>query len=236
VKLSTPVKIVTQKPTGECVVETSNSFEIYRAKRVIVSIPTTLYPSITFDPALPPAKKILAESTALGYYSKTIFVFGHAWWREAGLSGVMDSTKGPISFSRDTCSEADGQYSITCFLTGDHGRVWSKWSAAERRRQVANQFGMVFGNAARKQGIRVPEPINVIEKEWTKDPWAWGAPSAVTMPGTLTADSGKTLRDPFGKVHFVGTETATVWKGYMEGAVRSGLRGANEIIDSLKET
>jgi len=34
-------------------------------------------------------------------------------------------------------------------------------------------------------------------------------------------------------VHFVGTETAYEWKGYMDGAVRSGERGATEVVDAL---
>ena len=38
------------------------------------------------------------------------------------------------------------------------------------------------------------------------------------------------LRAPSGRLHFVGTETAYEWKGYMEGAVRSGERGAQEVL------
>jgi monoamine oxidase len=34
-------------------------------------------------------------------------------------------------------------------------------------------------------------------------------------------------------VHFAGTETAGEWKGYMEGAVRSGERAAAEVVQQL---
>ena len=37
------------------------------------------------------------------------------------------------------------------------------------------------------------------------------------------------LRIPFGRVHFAGTITATLWAGYMEGAVESGERAALEV-------
>ncbi|KAI2467498.1 amine oxidase [Annulohypoxylon bovei var. microspora] len=233
VRLSTPAEKITQQPQGGCLVETAGAGLAFRAKRVIVSVPTTLYSLITFEPPLPAAKLALGDNTALGYYAKTIFVFDRPWWREAGLSGIMESTDGPISFSRDTCSVDDNQYSITCFIVGDSGRQWSKWSAAERRRLVTAQFDAVMGVAARKQDILVPAPINVIEKEWVKDPWARGAPSPVMLPGVLTTDSGKSIRDAHDKIHFIGTETALVWKGYMEGAVRSGIRGAKEVIEAL---
>lgn len=34
---------------------------------------------------------------------------------------------------------------------------------------------------------------------------------------------------PFGRVHFAGTITATLWAGYMEGAIESGERAAVEV-------
>ncbi|WXC48691.1 hypothetical protein QX201_008400 [Fusarium graminearum] len=55
------------------------------------------------------------------------------------------------------------------------------------------------------------------------------------MPGLLTSDSGKALREFYGRIHFVGTETSLVWKGYMEGAVRSGVRGAKEVIKAFED-
>jgi monoamine oxidase len=200
-----------------------------RCKKVIISIPTTLYPSIEFSPQLPPAKHRLSESTVLGYYAKMIFVFEKPWWRDAGFSGSFSSAEGPTSFSRDTCLEEDNQYSITCFLVGDKGRRWSKFSKSARRQQVQDQFYTIFGAAVKD----IPEPINIIEKEWMKDPWARGAPCPVMPPGVMTSDAGQAIRDVFGDLHFVGTETALVWKGYMEGAVRSGVRGATEVIKAL---
>ncbi|KAF4445134.1 hypothetical protein F53441_10976 [Fusarium austroafricanum] len=230
VRLRSPVKTIRQGSDG-VLVETANPRQNFRANRVVVSVPTCLYPSIAFKPPLPASKKTLGESTALGCTSKAIFVFDKAWWRDAGFSGIIECEKGPIHFSRDTCSPNDGQYSITCFVVGDRGREWSKWPSAERRRIVLEQFNGVFSAA----GVEAPAPVNIIIQEWTKQPWIWGAPSPVMMPGTLTTDSGKALREVVGRLHFVGTETSLVWKGYMEGAVRSGKRGADEVIRPLEE-
>ncbi|GKU17144.1 unnamed protein product [Fusarium langsethiae] len=230
VRLHSPVKIIRQGSDG-VIVKTANQGQNFRAKRVVVSVPTCLYSSLVFDPPLLPTKKTVGDSTALGYYSKTIFVFDKPWWRDAGLSGIIESEAGPIYFSRDTCSEEDGQYSITCFVVGDRGKEWSKWSSAERKRIVSDQFKRIFSTV----GIEAPDPVNIIVQEWVKQPWIWGAPSPVMMPGTLTSDSGKALREVYGRVHFVGTETSLVWKGYMEGAVRSGVRGAKEVIKAFED-
>jgi monoamine oxidase len=179
--LSSSVSQISQPDNEPCLVETKNGMRFY-CKKVVISLPTCLYPTIEFQPPLPPAKQTLAANTALGYYSKTIFVFDSPWWHDVGLLGV---------------------------------------------------FLSVVGAAVPE--VTIPEPVEIFEKEWTKDPWAQGAPSPVMMPGTMTGDAGKAIREQFGSIHFVGTETALIWKGYLEGAVRSGIRGAGEVIQALKE-
>jgi monoamine oxidase len=228
IHLSSPVKKISQQGGNRSTVEIANG-RTYECKRVIVSVPSTLYSLIEFSPTLPRAKHDYAESTQLGMYAKTIFVYERPWWREHGLSGILDSVVGLISFSRDTCIEEDKQYSITCFIVGETGRRWSKLSAAARIQQVTNQLERAF----QKRVQNVPQPINIIEQDWSKEPWIRGVPCPFTPPGVLTSDAGKAIRVPVGNLHFVGTETAFFWKGYMEGAVRSGTREAAEVIEVL---
>ncbi|EXL69668.1 hypothetical protein FOPG_14394 [Fusarium oxysporum f. sp. conglutinans race 2 54008] len=231
VKISSAVKAITQKEGEGCLVETING-DVYRADRVIVSVPTPLYPLIHFEPSLPPTKKKLGDSAKSGYYTKTILVYAEPWWHSAGLSGVYSSADGPVVFTHDTCVPQDDQYSITCFHAGDPGRKWSRLPAEERKRVVLQDISTAFGTVVDD----IPEPINVIEKDWTKDPWAQGGPGPVWRPGFLAGESGKAIAEPFGNIHFVGTETSSVWRGYMDGAVRSGIRGGQEVVTSLDKT
>ncbi|KAF5238900.1 hypothetical protein FANTH_10143 [Fusarium anthophilum] len=226
IKLNSSVVKIIQDKNG-CTIKTKSGHK-YHSKKVILSVPTSLYPKIDFEPHLPPAKKELAHSTELGYYSKSILVFDEPWWRNANLSGVLTSMDGLISFTRDTAVPQDKQYSITCFHVGQPGREWSQLSKQERQDTVMKQFNDCFGTVVDK----VPEPINIIEKDWLKDPWFLGGPSPVMKPGLLTG-AGKSIRDPFKNIHFIGTETSIVWRGYMEGAIRSGIRGAHEATEAL---
>ena len=66
--------------------------------------------------------------------------------------------------------------------------------------------------------------------DWTADPWTRGCYGAHFPPGTWT-QFGPALRRPVGLLHWAGTETATEWSGYMDGAVQSGKRAAAEILD-----
>jgi hypothetical protein len=46
----------------------------------------------------------------------------------------------------------------------------------------------------------------------------------------IAIPSGRVLRTPVGRLHFAGTELATRWAGYMEGAIQSGERAAHEVL------
>jgi monoamine oxidase len=227
VKLSTPVKSIDQTTKDYMIVKAVDG-RTFKAKRVLVSVPTHLYPKITFTPDLPVGKKLLSETTVMGFYAKVILVYDAPWWREAGLSGAMYTEVGPITFTRDTCVPAVKQYSLTCFVVGERGRQWSKLSSAERRKQVLDQFAMLVASVQ-----DVPQPINVIEYEWMKHEWFLGAPSPIMPPRVLTSAAGNSIKTAHDRVHFIGTETSDIWEGYMEGAVRSGERGAKEVIEIL---
>jgi monoamine oxidase len=234
--LSTPVTNIEQcAKTGVCTVRSANK-AVFLAKKVILSTATPLYNKIQFAPPLPADKQHLAQESILGYYSKMIFVFEKPWWRTAGLSGEIKAQDlGPILFSVDTSIPADDQWSISCFIVGSRGLKWSKLSQEERYSSAWNQLRSAFEKVDLESGIlEIPEPINALEYEWSKQEFFLGGPCPASPPGLLSAVGGDALRKPFENVHFVGTETALEWKGYMEGAIRSGDRGAAEVIAALQ--
>jgi monoamine oxidase len=47
---------------------------------------------------------------------------------------------------------------------------------------------------------------------------------------------GRALRKPVGPLDWAGAETATVWNGYMDGAVQSGERASHEVLAALGRT
>ena len=51
-------------------------------------------------------------------------------------------------------------------------------------------------------------------------------------PGTWST-LGQALREPIGRIHWAGTECATIWSGYMDGAVSSGLETADAVLAEL---
>ena len=93
---------------------------------------------------------------------------------------------------------------------------------AERQKIIVDRLVRYFGEAARN-------PIAYAEQDWCGEEWSGGGPVAIFPTGALSVH-GSALRDPIGRIHWAGTETASVWSGYMDGALQSGERAAAEVL------
>ncbi|KIW63316.1 hypothetical protein PV04_10170 [Phialophora macrospora] len=224
IHLNSPVRDIRQT-ANEVVVQTARG--LFHCARVILSIPTPLYKEINFDPPLPADKQRLSQRTRLGTFCKVILVYRRPWWRKSGLSGTMLLQNSPILVSRDTSADSRGQFSLTCFLAGGPAREWMVLPPRDRQELVLREINGAFGHIA-----KVDPPAALLEQIWPDEQWSQGCPCPAMLPGDLT-EFEKTLRAPFRRVHFIGTETAYEWKGYMEGALRSGERGAREVLHLL---
>jgi len=81
-------------------------------------------------------------------------------------------------------------------------------------------------------GPRARAAERYIERDWAGERWSGGGPVCNFAPGGWSA-YGDLLREPVGLVHWAGTETATSWMGYIDGAVSSGERAAREALAAL---
>ena len=92
----------------------------------------------------------------------------------------------------------------------------------------------VTANFARLFGDRAKSPADYVERDWSSDEWSRGCYAGVFGPGAWT-EYGRALRAPIGRIHWAGTETATRWMGYFDGAIQSGTRAAREVLAEERE-
>jgi monoamine oxidase len=86
---------------------------------------------------------------------------------------------------------------------------------------------------ARVAGPRAASPLRYSDWLWPAYEWSRGAPVGFPSPGTWI-EVGAAWRAPVGRIHWAGTETASAWNGYMDGAVRTGERAAAEVLRRLQ--
>jgi monoamine oxidase len=94
--------------------------------------------------------------------------------------------------------------------------------AAERR-------ALLLAETAKRFGPKALNPTAYLEGNWTTQQWTRGCFTGFLTPGA-TVLFGSAVRDPVGPLHWAGTETATVWPSFIDGAVRSGQRAAEDIL------
>lgn len=105
----------------DCSTQTSNIYAVFlvstnltfTSKRVVISIPTPLYKTVTFDPPLPAAKTAIANSSHLDFTAKMMLIYESAWWRDLNLSRVFTSSIGLLAFTRNSSIEANAPFSLT---------------------------------------------------------------------------------------------------------------------------
>ncbi|XP_045212383.2 probable flavin-containing monoamine oxidase A [Mercenaria mercenaria] len=228
-----PVTSITQ--SHDSVAVTSESGNIYKCKKIILAIPPAHIAKIKFDPRLPAVKRELHKRMPLANYGKVVITYKEAFWRKNGCSGEVVTNGGP-SFDPD-CScgplclvfddtSANGNPGLVAFVAGAQLVEWRQLEDEARKTSVLKCLAQFFGD-------QVEEYIDYAEKDWESEPYIAGAPVCVAGPGAMRYYAGG-LRDPFRCIHFAGTETATVWTGYMSGAVQAGYRAAIEILLDLR--
>ena len=218
VRLGAPVRRVEQSEDGVRVIADGVEVE---AGNAIVATPPAIAARIEFEPALPEARQRLATQMRPGRLNKCIALYETPFWREDGLSGESVTDAGPVTLTFD-CSPRDGSAGVMLgFVGGPEAGEMAAMAPAERRAAMLGCFEQLFGPRARK-------PLDYAEQEWAAEEWSGGGPTSNFGPGGWS-ECGPTLRKPVGRIHWAGTETATVWSGYMEGALQAGERAAAEV-------
>jgi monoamine oxidase len=215
---SAPVRAIQHSPDGVTVVADT---VVARGRRAIVAVPPTLAGRIVYDPPLPAYRDQLTQRVPMGAVIKCLAVYPEPFWRGDGLSGSAVSPGGPVTMVFDNSPPSGSPGVLVAFLEGQWARELGRVDAERRRIEVTTALERMFGPRAGK-------PEEFIEKSWADEEWSRGCYVGYTAPGVLTS-FGPALRAPIGPLHWAGTETATVWNGYMDGAIQSGERAAREV-------
>ncbi|MCY1338435.1 putative flavin-containing monoamine oxidase AofH [compost metagenome] len=222
VQLDEPVRALRQSTDG---VELITERGTHQAARAIFAIPPTLLLRITQEPLLPGWRDQLLQRLPQGAVVKCMALYDTPFWRARGLSGQATSERGPVRLTFDNSLPDSPRGVLMGFIEGDEARQWSAAPSAERRAVVLECFARYFGEAALR-------PLEYVDKCWADEPFARGCYAALFPPG-LWSNGAARLREPFGRLHFAGTETATRWMGYFDGAVEAGERAAAEALQQL---
>ena len=217
VVLSAPVEAMVQTGDGVTVRTAKGAFD---ARFAIVAAPPAALAHIRFEPGLPTAREGLNQRMPMGNIFKIVVGYRTPFWREKGFSGQVATDDDTLGIVMDDVQEV-GPPVLLAFIEGERALRLSGADPAERKKRVIASLVRFFGPEA-------AEPLSYVENDWNVEPYTLGYVGHMA-PGTMTR-FGHALREPVGRIHWAGAETAVEWQGYIEGAARSGARAAEEVL------
>ena len=191
----------------------------FQADKVLCTVPLTVLNKINFTPALS-SNKQTAMNGGFRYAPATrIYIqFKNRFWENESLNG-WGNTDLPEEIWQPSWD-----------MSGNTGVLMSylRWSAAEnmdtlndneRNNAVLNRWENIFEGS-------INNFDSGISKSWALDEWSKGAWASPTT--TQNENLNDSIAQSEGRIHFAG-EHASNDRGWMQGALFSGLRAATEI-------
>ena len=209
IRLGTTVRRVAQ--TADRAVVTCADGAQARARRVISTLPVNAIAGVEWEPGLPGAwQRANAETVA----SQGVKVWVKARGRLPRFFAYA-SQRHPISVLKTE-------------FTGDDATVLVGFGPDHTQLDVTSVAGVQAAVDAIRPGLAV---VEVAAHDWMKDPLSrttW----MTHRPGQLTRDLAG-LQQPAGVVHFASSDNASLWGGFVDGAIESGLREARRVAAEL---
>ena len=216
------VNTIEQNEGGDVFVLTAGG-KIIKCSRVIMCIPPPQQTKINWIPRLSTRKLVALNSCQMGLLIKVIVHYPENFWRQSGYSGEVVSSSRPVCICFDDSSDTSS--ALVTFIGGNTAVEMSDLSDSEIGTAVIGHLADCFGSWAYQY-------TEITVKNWAHQQFVEGSPSVIVQCGKMSY--WPALRDVHDRVHFGGTETATSWIGYMDGAVQSGVRTALEVLNIIK--
>ncbi|HEU4343936.1 MAG TPA: NAD(P)/FAD-dependent oxidoreductase [Candidatus Binatia bacterium] len=194
------------------------------ASHAIVTAPAPIAAELEFTPGLPDAQRDAFTRLRYGRATKTVLQFDRPSWRRARRPRAC-ATDLDLGAVWDGSEDQRGPRGILTLLAGgsasDATKTILAGGGAKRLVERLRFFGIGRARLVASRGV-----------SWEDDLWARGG--YAFFDSSFPPSARRLLALPWRRVFFAGEHTSTTWQGYMNGAVESGLRAAEEVFISAR--
>lgn len=203
--LSTPVRAVTQSANGVDVV--TGRGQTLRTASLLVAVPLNCLDDIDFQPGLSSVKQEASRRRHTGSGTK---VYAKIRGEQPVFFGHGRETD-PLCFAWTEYADPDA-------------RILCGFGASPELLDVNDTDAVRAAFSRFQPSIELDSSVSY---DWNLDPYAKGT-WCMFPPGLLT-EGLEELQRPEGRVFFAGSDIASGWRGFIDGAIESGARVASHI-------
>jgi monoamine oxidase len=233
-RLQTILRRITQTQDGViAALESNGRIDEARFDYLICAMPATTVRDVAFTPDLPEHQRHATTMLKYGAATKTALQFDSAPWRKRGK---------PRAFGTP--------FSIGAVWDGNEEQLRARRSAATARQAgILTLLAGGSASAATREMLATEGPSRLVSelswlnlrntelKAWASVTWEderWSRGGYAFFDTKFPPSLRYWLARPFGRIFFAGEHTSLRWQGYMNGAVETGLRAAEEVVHSLQ--
>ncbi|MEM6345810.1 MAG: NAD(P)/FAD-dependent oxidoreductase [Bacteroidota bacterium] len=192
---------------------------------VLLTVPISLLQSgdIKISPEIPSGQKEAFEKMQMGIFNKAVMKFSHKFWQGDPHFLAFQKEKLKNSGIVFNYHPYTNLPILIAFHIGEDG----KWLEQQEEEKIKQHWQNVFHKAFPKAEIEFEDFMN---SAWHGDPFSKGSYSYV--PVGSTAKDVERIFTPHGRILFAGEATSYKWHGYVHGALETGMREADRIINA----
>ena len=189
------------------------------ADRAVCTLPFPVLKNIEVNPAFSADKQRAINELKLTPVTRTYLQFKRRVWEENKLSGYGVTDLDIQNTYSPTLTQPGTRGILASYAGGQRALDLGAMSETTRQEAVLDQMGELFGVTKKQLNFS-------ISQIWHTDEWARGA-FTYFEPGQM-ATLLPIAQQPEGRIHFAGEHTSA-WHGWMNGALESGNRAAEEV-------
>ena len=219
VRLRTILRRVVQTRDGvTAALESKGRLSEARFDYLVCAVPATTVRDVVFEPAMPELQRQATAHVKYGAATKTALQFDRATWRKRGKPrafGTRAADRRRVGWKRGTARLAI----LTLLAGGRASAATSEMLAAEGPSRIVRELSWL--------NLKNAELLAWTSLSWEHEQWSRGGYAFfdTQFPPSLRY----WLARPFNRIFFAGEHTSLRWQGYMNGAVETGIRAAEEV-------
>jgi len=211
VSLNCPARMIEHDAAGVRVLTDDGEVP---ADAAIIAVPMAILRNLLFHPPLPDRYRAAWHRAGIAHNAKL-----HLPLAKPAKASAVQSAAEP--FWTWTATDGSGEVQPVLHAFAGTERCLSGLDVARGPATWAERAGALRPELA-------VDPTRALLTTWNDDPWAGESYSALTT--SVAAGDNEVVATSAGRVHFAGEHTAGAWSGLMEGALRSGIRAADEVL------